>query len=146
MFVGAEAFRASIVRQLHTHFRREEDPGMERGKLDEELARMSQIVDDAAGTDLVLFNESFASTNEREGSQIARHIIQGLNEANIRVVFVTHMFDLAREMAQAEAAHRLFLRPERLDDGRRTFRVVPGPPTATSHARDIYDKIFAGRP
>lgn len=145
MFVGADSFRASIARRLHTHFRREEDPGMESGKLDEELARMSQIVDDAAGTDLVLFNESFSSTNEREGSQIARQIIQGLNEADIRVVFVTHMFDLARGLAETDAPTRLFLRPERLADGRRTFRVIEGPPAPTSHAQDIYDKIFAGR-
>ena len=44
---------------------------MKSGKLDEELARMSGIADAIAPNSMVLFNESFASTNEREGSEIA---------------------------------------------------------------------------
>jgi hypothetical protein len=35
----------------------------------------------------------------------------------------------------------LCLRADRLADGRRTFRVVPGEPLATSHGRDLYDRI-----
>ena len=47
---------------------------MERGKFDEELRRISEIVDHVASHSLILFNESFAATNEREGSEIARQI------------------------------------------------------------------------
>ncbi|MGB8383019.1 MAG: hypothetical protein WCG47_17530 [Dermatophilaceae bacterium] len=145
MFVAADSFHASIAAQLHTHFAREEDATMHSGKLDEELTRMSHIVDAATAADLVLFNESFASTNEREGSRIARQIIDGLTEAGIRVIYVTHMYDLANGLAQMGRADALFLRPERLEDGRRTFRVVPGGPTPTSHGADLYEKVF-GRP
>jgi MutS domain V len=45
MFVAAESLRASVVDGVFTHFKREEDATMERGKLDEELSRMSDIVD-----------------------------------------------------------------------------------------------------
>ena len=37
----------------------------------------------------------------------------------------------------------LFLRAERLDDGRRTFRVLPGEPMPTSYGHDLYSRIFA---
>ncbi|EQD39430.1 hypothetical protein B1A_16855, partial [mine drainage metagenome] len=37
----------------------------------------------------------------------------------------------------------LFLRAERLPDGTRTFKVVPGGPLATSFGEDLYQKIFA---
>jgi hypothetical protein len=42
---------------------------MKSGKLDEELCRMSEIIDHVAPRSMILFNESFAATNEREGSE-----------------------------------------------------------------------------
>ena len=45
LFVGAESFNAEVCPALFTHFRREEDANMKSGKLDEELARMSEIAD-----------------------------------------------------------------------------------------------------
>ena len=38
MFVAARSLRASVCRQIFTHFIREEDPAMVSGRLDEELA------------------------------------------------------------------------------------------------------------
>ena len=45
MFVCADSYRASVSAGIYSHFKREEDPTMTRGKLDEELARMSDIAD-----------------------------------------------------------------------------------------------------
>jgi hypothetical protein len=53
--------------QIFTHFIREEDPGMTSGRLDGELRRMSIIADQIGPQSLMLFNESFAGTSEREG-------------------------------------------------------------------------------
>jgi hypothetical protein len=36
----------------------------------------------------------------------------------------------------------LFLRAERLPDGRRTFRLVEGEPLPTSYGQDSYRRIF----
>jgi len=43
-------------------------------------------------------------------------------------------------MRQGDTA--LFLRAERHDDGRRTFRLVPGAPLPTSFGPDLYERIF----
>ena len=142
MFVCADSFRASLCRGIFTHYKREEDPTMRSGKLDEELGRMSDIADLVSPGSLVLFNESFASTNEREGSQIAREVIRALREAEIRVVFVTHLFDLAHSLFVHESGDALFLQGERQADGRRTFRLVEGDPSPTSHGEDLYWRIF----
>ncbi len=142
MFVPAESFEASICSGIFTHFKREEDVTMKSGKLDEELSRMSGIIDKITPHGMVLFNESFASTNEREGSEIARQIVQALLEMRIRVVYVTHMFDLAQSFYQRNGEHALFLRAERLVDGQRTFRLVPGEPLPTSYGEDLYRQIF----
>ena len=142
MFVGAEAFRSSLCGAVFTHFRREEDAGMESGKLDEELARMSDIVDRLRPRSLVLSNESFATTNEREGSEIARQVISALVDTGNRVVCVTHLHELARLFHQGDRGNVLFLQAERREDGARTFRLIEGPPLMTSFGEDLYRSVF----
>ena len=70
----------------------------------------------------MLLNESFASTNEREGSEIGRQIVRALLESGVKVAYVTHMFDLASGLRAELDGEAAFLRAERLPDGRRTFR------------------------
>ena len=142
MFVPAESFRANVCDGIFTHYKREEDSSMRSGKLDEELSRMSSIVDNMTPNSIVLLNESFASTNEREGSEIARQIVRALLETGIKVIYVTHLFDLAHRFYLAKMDAALFLRAERLADGRRTFRLVEGEPLPTSYGEDLYRRIF----
>jgi hypothetical protein len=146
MFVGAESFEADVRDGVFTHYKREEDDTMQSGKLDEELRRMSAIVDAIGPGSLLLCNESFASTNEREGSEIARHVVSALLDHGVKVAFVTHLFDLADGLRRREADDAVFLRAERLPDGRRTFHVVPGDPLPTSHGRDLYERIIGDPP
>lgn len=142
MFVPAHSYRADVSAGILTHFKREEDSTMKSGKLDEELRRMSLIIEKVTPNSLVLLNESFASTNEREGSEIARQIVRALLEAGVKVFYVTHMFDLAQGFYRAKEDNSLFLRAERLADGRRTFRLVEGEPMPTSYGEDLYRRIF----
>jgi len=143
MFVTANSYQASVATSVLTHYRREEDPTMMHGKLDEELFRMSALVDRTGRHAIVLFNESLACTNEREGSQIARQIIEALQQASVRVLYVTHMFSLAHAIYEERRASDEFLRAERRPDGRRTYKLIPGEPEPTSHGRDLYDQVFA---
>jgi len=144
MFVAAESFRADVRSGVFTHFKREEDATMRSGKLDEELGRMSEIADHIDGNAILLFNESFASTNEREGSEIARQIVGALRETGAKVFFVTHMFELAHGLfCSPKNESALFLRAERQADGSRTFRLVEGEPLSTSYGEDLYRRIFA---
>jgi hypothetical protein len=142
MFVAAEQFTASTCTGLFTHYKREEDATMERGKLEEELARMSGTADQITAGSLLLCNESFASTNEREGSEIARQVIRALTEAGIRIIFVTHLYDLAQRCHAENTGTALFLRAERAPDGRRTFRLLEGEPLPTSYGQDLYQQVF----
>jgi hypothetical protein len=142
MFAPAEALSGSLCSGLFTHYKREEDATMERGKLDEELDRMSAITDWIAPGGLLLCNESFASTNEREGSQIAREIIRALREAGVRVVFVTHMYDLAESIHARGDGRALFLRAERAQDGSRPHRLSVAAPLPTSYGEDLYRETF----
>ena len=142
MFVAAESFSAELCTGLFTHFKREEDVTMKSGKLDEELARISDIVDYVTPNSLLLFNESFAATNEREGSEIARQIVSALLEKRIRIFFVTHLYEFAHGFFDRKQDEAVFLRAERKADGTRTFKLIEGEPMQTSYGIDLYHAIF----
>jgi hypothetical protein len=142
MFVGARSFRAGVCNGVFTHYKREEDATMESGKLDEELSRMSAIAGQITRHSILLCNESFASTNEREGSEIARQIVRAMLRKQIKVFFVTHMYDLAHSFHAQQLGNALFLRAERQPDGRRTFRLTEREPLPTSYGEDSYRRIF----
>jgi DNA mismatch repair ATPase MutS len=145
MFVPAQSFCANICEGLFTHYKREEDATMESGKFDEELSRMSAIVDNITPNSTVLFSESFAATNEREGSEIARQIICALLEKRIKVFYVTHLYELANSFYDRQMENAIFLRAERKADGERTFKLIEGKPLQTSYGRDVYNEVFGTR-
>lgn len=138
LFVVARSYRADVARGVFTHFIREEDPSMTSGRLDEELARMSTIAEQLRPHCLMLFNESFAGTNEREGSEIGRQVVRALLEAEIKVAFVTHRYDFADSFRREQAGSTLFLRAERLPDGRRSYKLAAREPLPTSFGEDLY--------
>jgi len=142
MFVPAKSFAANVCSGLFTHYKREEDTSMQSGKFDEELVRMSIIVDNLKPGAIVLFNESFAATNEHEGSEIARQVISALLERQIKVLFVTHLYEFARGFLGKPVGNVLFLRAERKPDGTRTYKLVKGEPLPTSYCLDLYHRIF----
>ena len=142
LFVPAQQLRLEVRPQVFVHFGREEDRGLRRGRLEEELERMRRIVERVRPGDLVLANESFASTNEAEGSAVAHGLFTALADAGVRIVAVTHLYELARRLEAAGRPDRLFLRAQREEDGTRPFRVEPGPPQPTSYGRDLYLNIF----
>jgi MutS domain V len=142
MFTGAITLRADVCTGFFTHYKREEDATMESGKLDEELSRMSQIASQVTRHSKLLCNESFASTNEREGSEIARQIIRAMLDKQIKIFFVTHMYDLAHGFYSQHLGSALFLRAQRQPGGQRTFKLTEGEPLPTSYGQDSYQKIF----
>ena len=113
MFVPAESFCSNVCDGIFTHYKRKEDVTMNSGKLDEELGRMSDIVDNITANPMILLNESFAATNEREGSEISRQIMCALLERDIKIFFVTHVYTFAHGFYDKKMENAIFLRAER---------------------------------
>lgn len=89
----------------------------------------------------MLFNESFAATNEREGSEIGRQVVRALLEAEITVFFVTHQFDFAESFHNPQADSTLFLRAERQLDGQRSYKLAVAEALPTSFGEDVYYRL-----
>lgn len=115
---------------------------MTRGRLEEELARVAEMAPLIRMPSLILFNESFHSTNEREGSEIARQIVRALVDTRNRVAFVTHQYDFANSMVRTLNGQVLSLRSELGPDGVPNFRLTPDDPLPTAYGTVLYRKIF----
>jgi len=102
-----------------------------------DLRRMNVIAGQIKPGYLMLFNESFAGTNEREGSEIGYEIVRALLEAQIKVFFVTHRYNLADRFRRQHAPTTLFLRAERRADGRRDYKLAVKDPLPTSYGEDM---------
>ncbi|MHB1151167.1 MAG: MutS-related protein [Eubacteriales bacterium] len=142
MFVPAQNYFSHLCSGLFTHFKKEEDKSMSSGKLDEELIRMSDIVNHLHNGALILLNESFAATNEREGAEICRQITQALIENGIEVFSVTHLFTYAETFYKMHLTDSEFLRAERHENGDRTFKIIEGKPLQTAFGMDLYQKYY----
>lgn len=145
LMVAARSFESGIFPRIFVHFTRREDSAMNSGRLDEELKRMNGIVEHIADGSLLLLNESFATTTEKEGSVIAYDIIRALKEAGVKILTVTHLLSFARrvheETKDRPDAGVDFLSAERMKDGRRTFHMIPHEPELTSFGLDLYQEI-----
>lgn len=143
MFVGAKTYQAPLYKQLFTHFKREEDKTVTMGKFEEELERMSEMIDHMKPGCIVLFNESFAATNAREGAEIAGNIVNALLETGNSVIFVTHLYELGSLFMNRGSDEVRFLKADHRDSGERTFRIIDGYPEETSYGEELYDKVFS---
>lgn len=145
MFVAARSFSAAPAPAVFTHFKREEDRGTKGGKFDEELRRMSRVISAISPGCVLLANEPFGSTNEREGSDVGRQVFVPLAGAGARVFLVTHLFDLAESLYKMGSDDYLFLRAPR-QQGAKPFRLVEGAPEATAYGGDVYRRVFGKEP
>ena len=143
LFVAGKSYESNTFNGIFTHFNKEEDKTMESGKLDEELSRLDEIMNKVKRGSLMLFNESFQSTSEREGSTIAFDVIRALHEKNISVVSVSHMYHLYTLLDDYYGEDNIYyLRATRDDSGTRTYKLVLDKPLRTSFALDLYEEIF----
>ena len=138
MPVPASKFRSHLYSKIHTHFTRKEDAMLSRGRLEEELKRMSGIISHLSRDSLLLLNESFASTTEKEGSQIAYNVIMPLYQKRIEIMMVTHLHEFASRVYEEHLDNTEFLVAERKENGDRTFRMIPGKPHYSSYGTDLY--------
>ncbi|MEV4125029.1 DNA mismatch repair protein [Nocardia sp. NPDC049707] len=146
MYVVADSFEADVHNGVYTHFVTDEDRTLSHGKLVDELARMSRIIDRIGPNALLLCNESFSSTSEHDATRIAEPLIDALLTTGISVIFVTHLYEFAHHRHRAAHPSDLFLRAGHHPDSTRTFRFTPAPPEPTSHAADVFRQIFDRAP
>jgi DNA mismatch repair ATPase MutS len=142
LFVPADEFALPSTGTVYTHFPRREDRTLSYGKFEEEVKRLSAIVEGLRRGDYVLMDETFSSTNQVEASVVAEEVIAALVDSGVNVFYVTFLQDFLNRFLDRYRERAVLLVPEVRQDGTRTFRLVRGKPTP-GYALDIWRKYMA---
>ncbi len=144
MYVPAESAAISPVDGIYTHFPTGADDTIDKGRLGEECARLSEIIDCVSRHSLVLLDESLSSTGSFEASYIAAEVLRGLSHVGCRCLFSTHLHELAAEIdninetSRREGGAAIDTLVAGIEgEGKRSFRIKRAKPDGKSYARDI---------
>lgn len=133
---GTDA-RLFLCDRLLTHFEREEDLSRMRGQLEDDIARVREILQSATSDSIVIMNESFASTTLRDGFFLGQKVLQKVMALDLLCVYVTFIDELA-SLGPSVVSMVSTVVPE--NPAERTYKVVRAPADGLAYALAIAEK------
>jgi DNA mismatch repair protein MutS len=135
--VPGHGARLSLPDRVFTHFEVEEDMATLRGKLEDELFRVHEILEQATNASIIVMNESFTSTTLSDALLLGTEVITQIIELGSLCVYVTFVDELAA-LSDATVSMVSTVRPD--NPAERTYRIVRKPADGLAYAAAIAEQ------